>query len=121
MSTTRATKVTTEAESVGQRLCRLRKERGITQVELAQRLGLVQGLVSDYERGKLRIHADLLIRLAQVLEVSGDELLGLTPTPKSEASPQARRVKRRFDALQKLPKRDQETVLRTIDAFLKAS
>lgn len=105
-------------ETVGQRLARLRKERGFTQVELAQRLGLVQALISDYERGKLRLNADLLIRFAHALEVSADELLGLDKAAKPKTSAQSRRIKRRFDALQSLPKRDQETVLRTIDAFL---
>src|SRR5207247_2491036 len=41
----------TPAETVGQRLARLRRERGLTQVELAERLGIAQPIVSDYERG----------------------------------------------------------------------
>ena len=46
----------TESETVGQRLARLRKERGWTQVELAERVGIIQALVSDYERDKLRLN-----------------------------------------------------------------
>lgn len=105
-------------ESVGQRLARLRKERGFTQVELAEKTGLIQALVSDYERGKLRLNAEILIRFARALEVSADEILGLDAAERQKATPRSRRIQRRLDALEKLPKRDQETVLRTIDAFL---
>ena len=42
-----------ESETVGQRLARLRKERGWTQVELAERIGIIQSLISDYERDRL--------------------------------------------------------------------
>ena len=41
---------------IGERIARLRKERGITQVEMAELLGLSQPVVSDYERGALRLH-----------------------------------------------------------------
>src|SRR5438034_2484544 len=71
----------TPAETVGQRLARLRRERGLTQVELAERLGIAQPIVSDYERGELRLHGQLIVRLTEILGVSADELLGLTPTP----------------------------------------
>ncbi len=62
-------------ESAGQRLARIRRERGFTQVELAEKTGLVQTLVSDYERGKLRLNADMILRFATALEVSTDDLL----------------------------------------------
>jgi transcriptional regulator with XRE-family HTH domain len=105
-------------ELPGQRLARLRKERGFTQSELAQKIGLTQTLVSDYERGKLRLNAEMLTRFALALEVTSDEILGIDRKDKARAKPQARRILRRLQALEKLPKRDQETVLRTIDAFL---
>ena len=62
-------------ESLGQRLARLRKERGWTQKQIAERTGLIQELVSNYETDKLRLNADMILRFAEVLEVSTDELL----------------------------------------------
>jgi len=41
----------------------------------AGKTGLVQTLVSDYERGKLCLNADMILRFATALEVSTDELL----------------------------------------------
>ena len=84
-----------------------------------QKIGIIQGLVSDYERGKLRPHPDMLARFANALQVSTDEILGLEPSEKSPA-PVNRRFLRRLRAIDGLPKRDQEALLRTIDAFLAA-
>lgn len=104
-------------ETVGERLARIRRERGITQAELAEKLGLAQPNVSDYERGILRLNADLILKLTDILKVSADELLGLRE-PKLTRSVKNRRLARRLEEIERLPRRDQEALLRTIDAFL---
>jgi transcriptional regulator with XRE-family HTH domain len=105
--------------ALGRRIAALRKERGYTQTELADRVGAIQVVVSNYERGKLRPHPDMLVRLANALRVSADELLGVQP-PSQNGAPVSRRVLRRLQAIDRLPKRDQDALFRTIDAFLQA-
>jgi transcriptional regulator with XRE-family HTH domain len=105
--------------ALGRRIAALRKERGYTQTELADQVGAVQVVVSNYERGKLRPHPDMLVRLAKALRVSADELLGVQPASQNGA-PVSRRVLRRLQAIDQLPKRDQDALFRTIDAFLQA-
>lgn len=107
----------TQQETIGERLARLRKERGITQVELAEKLGVAQPMISDYERGELRLHGQLIVELTQLLGVSADELLGLEQ-PRTSAGVRDRRLLRRIQQLERLPRRDQQAILRTIDAFL---
>jgi transcriptional regulator with XRE-family HTH domain len=111
----------TETELPRERLSRLRKERGWTQVELAERLGITQALLSDYERGRLRLNADIVVRFANALEVSTDELL----QPKDSRSPLRRkpslRLQRRMEKIEKLPPHQQSTLLKTIDTFLKGA
>jgi len=107
-------------ESLGQRLARLRKQRGYTQVELADQIGIIQSLISDYERDRLRPHAEMIVRFALTLGVSTDEVLGVARPDKSHGVPQGRRILRRLQKIETLPKRDQEALLRTIDAFLSA-
>jgi transcriptional regulator with XRE-family HTH domain len=104
-------------ETFGQRLARLRKEKGYTQVELADKIGTIQAIISDYERDKLRAHSDMIVRFAQALEVTTDECLGLKPA-KSNGGNKNRRFLRRLKQIEGLPKRDQDALLRTIDAFL---
>lgn len=116
--TTMATKTTrSPKETVGQRLARLRRERGLTQVEMAQKLDVAQPVISGYERDELRLHGKVIVELTKILHVSADELLGLQE-PKAGLPVKNRRLLRRIQELERLPKRDQQAVLRTIDAFL---
>jgi transcriptional regulator with XRE-family HTH domain len=108
-----------DTETTGQRLARLRKERGWTQVELAERTGIVQTVLSDYERGKLRLNANMVVRFAQALDVTTDDLL----QPNTAQAPVRRkpslRVLRRLERIERLPLHQQNTLLKTIDGFLK--
>jgi len=95
----------------------IRKERGFTQTELAEKVGILQNIVSAYERGRLRLTAEMLIRFTKALGVSADEILGIQTKP-SNGSVKNRRLLRRLKQIDKLSKRDQEALLRTVDAFL---
>jgi transcriptional regulator with XRE-family HTH domain len=107
-------------ETLGQRVARLRKERGFTQVELAERIGTIQTLVCDYEKDRLRLSAEMALRFALALEISVDDLL----RPKS-AAPALRRpnrkVLRRLEQIESLPSTQQVALLRTIDTFLEGA
>ena len=107
-------------ETLGERIARLRKERGYTQTELAERIGIIQALVSDYERGKLRLSAEMVVRFAEALEVSTEDLL----RPKGSrplARKPSRRVLRRLEKIEGLPAHQQATLLKTIDTFLRGA
>ena len=58
-----------------------RKAKGLTQEELAVRLHVVRQTVSKWEKGLSVPDADLLVRLAEVLEVSVSQLLGAPGGP----------------------------------------
>jgi transcriptional regulator with XRE-family HTH domain len=103
-------------ESLGERLARLRKERGFTQKELAGKTGLIQALISDYERGKLRLNAEMILRFTTALEISTDELLQ-PGGPKPVRKP-SRKVLRRLERIETLPSPQQTVLLKTIDTFL---
>jgi transcriptional regulator with XRE-family HTH domain len=105
------------AVAIGARLAQLRKEKGITQAELAEQLEISQPMASDYERGKLRLHGELIVQLCEILGVSADELLGLNGS-KPQKVTNNRRLTNRLQAIDKLPKRDQDALFRTIDAFI---
>jgi len=114
------TPIASDEETLGQRLARVRKEHGLSQVALAERTGLIQVLVSDYERGKLRMPAEMAIRFAEALGVTTDELL--QPRKKSSAEKTAKqpsiRLVRRMEQIESLPLYQQRALLTTIDAFL---
>lgn len=105
------------ARAIGDRLAQLRKDRGITQVEMADALGISQPVYSGHERGEVRLHGELLVKLAAILKVSTDEILGIERSAPSRA-PRDRRLLRRLQDVDKLSKRDREALMRTLDAFL---
>lgn len=107
-------------ESLGQRLARLRKERGYTQTELADRIGLIRGLISDYERDKIRPHYEMIIRFAASFEVTTDELLGVKQSKNVGAKPSLK-ILRRLNKIEELPASQQKFVLKAIDSHIKAA
>ena len=54
----------------------VRKAKGLTQEELAVRLNVVRQTISKWEKGLSVPDAEMLIRIAEILEVSVSELLG---------------------------------------------
>ncbi len=106
-----------EGAAIGARLAQLRKERGITQVDLASALGVSQPVISEYESGSIPLRAEQLLVLARLLRVSADVLLGLKAQPSISSSADSRLARRLRDAM-RLPRRDRDALARTIDAFL---
>lgn len=107
-------------ETFGQRLARIRKEKGHTQAEVANRMGLVQALVSEYERDKIRPYHEMVARFALALEVSADELLGLD-APKEQRKVPSLRLQKRMLQIEELPAHHKKILLRTIDTILNAA
>lgn len=64
--------------TLGQRLTFLRKEKGLSQAELAWRLNMGQSTIAMYERDRRSPDNKTLERLAGFFNVSVDYLLGLT-------------------------------------------
>lgn len=60
---------------IASRLVKLRKDKGLSQEELADKLGISRQAVSKWERAEASPDTDNLILLARLYEVSLDELL----------------------------------------------
>jgi len=52
---------------IGRRIQRAREEMGLTQEELAARLGCTQSALSNYELGKRRLYLNMLDEIAAIL------------------------------------------------------
>ena len=104
-------------KAFGKRLKEIRKRRGVSQVDLGQRLGIHQSLISQYECGYLRLHGALLVRLAQALQTTPDEILAIKTTQDND-HPLDRRFLRRLKQLDLLSPHQKKILLGTIDAFL---
>ncbi len=72
---------------LGNRVAQLRKAQSLTQVQLAQTLGISQQMVASYEIGRRRIPVSMLTPLARVLHVQIDELLAELQSANPSAAP----------------------------------
>lgn len=111
--------VSVDEKMVGERLKELRNQRGKTQVQLAELLGMDQSLLSRYERGELRLHAGALASFAKALRTTTDAILGLRDAKAASPSRVSdQRLLRRLRLIEGLPRRKKEALLTTIDTFL---
>lgn len=65
----------------GDRLALIRKQRGYSQEDLSQATGIGVKMVGRYERGEVDPSGESLAKIASLLEVSADYLLGLVEEP----------------------------------------
>ena len=63
-------------ERFGKRLCKIRKSQNYTQERLANRVGIAKSTLAHYETGNREPNILTLIKLAQELGVSIDDLVG---------------------------------------------
>lgn len=64
--------------SLGNRIRKARENAGVTQEELAERIGVSRSAVARWELGEIEPKLKNLVALAVELEVSTDELLGIS-------------------------------------------
>jgi transcriptional regulator with XRE-family HTH domain len=107
-------------ETIGQRIARIRKAKGFTQQELANRIGISRKLVTDYETGRVRLFDEMLARFALTLKVTSDELLGLKKVNYLGPAPSLR-VMKRLQEIEKLSEIKKKFILKTIDDLIKAN
>ena len=64
----------------------LREQHGMTQEDLAKRMGVKYPAVSKWERGMAYPSMNTVIKMAELFQVSMDVVLGLAPIPSSGES-----------------------------------
>lgn len=104
----------------GERFATLRKERGLTQVQLAERLGVSQQAITAYESGQRRVPISTLPLLANTLGVSIEELIG-APAKRSvgKRGPQPK-IAQQLQRIEALPKAKQRAIAQVLDSVLAA-
>ena len=69
------------SKQIGQRIKKLREEIGISQQNLAGKLGILRPTISQIENGERKVTAEELIRLSKILNTSVQYLMGLVDQP----------------------------------------
>jgi len=113
------------ATEIGERIRRLRKERGWTQKELAERTGCSQRAIVYYERDGKYPPAPVLAAMAGAFRMTLDALVAPEdPTKKHSRDdpdllndPEDRRLWRKLQQIKTLPVRDRAAVVRLINTL----
>jgi transcriptional regulator with XRE-family HTH domain len=108
---------TRERTPFGQRLHTLREQAGLSQQQLAERLGLTQRAYAHWERNPVALRPDQLLNLAQTLNVSVDELVGTNGTKKRGTGPTGK-MKQLFEAASRLPRSQQQKIASLLEPFI---
>lgn len=66
-----------DMQKIGERIRELRLECGLSQTQLADKIGVATNTISQYESGKSKTSIDVLANLAVELDTTTDYLLGL--------------------------------------------
>jgi len=102
---------------IGKRLEHVRKQCGLSQAELGEKVGLSQRAISEYECGWNRLSLPTLLKITNILGVSLEEFNcnDREEVRNQKAFPTNRRVLRHLKTIEQLPRRDQEMIFRLID------
>ena len=107
-----------QTQGFGERLAQLRKTAGYTQQQLADEIGASRRQVAYYEGETEHPPAGLLIALAQALNVTTDELLGVRSPRKTPTV--STRLERRLRLIERMPPKPKQQLIGLIDTFLAA-
>ena len=102
----------------GGRIRRLRQERGWSQAQLGKKLGVHQKQISGYERGVHFPQTDLLIRIAEVFDVSLDFLAFDNRDDTQRVRLADRELIERFEQIDQLAETDRATIKAVLDTFI---
>jgi transcriptional regulator with XRE-family HTH domain len=103
--------------ALGTRIAALRKDSRITQVQLAQTLGISQSTVNAYELGHRRVPVSALPLLARTLGVSVEELIG-EDTGQAKKRGRTPKLLQHLERINALPRTQQKFVLQMIEMAL---
>lgn len=105
------------AEQLPKRVIELRKAAGLTQVVVAERLGITEGRYGHYERGFRRFPVSILPKLAEALGCSEAELIGTSAAKPKKRGP-ASRLEQLAEKIGKLPRNKQNVILDMVEGAL---
>ena len=97
----------------GKRLLELRKQKELSQTELATKLGIHKNVLGKYEREEVKPSIDIAIKIADFMEVSLDFLVGKIDKEIDKS------IVDRVLTIQNFPDKDQDYIIFALDALIR--
>jgi len=99
--------------TLGQHIIALRKEKKLSQSELGKRASTSGDLIGRYERDEVKPSIDVIMRIADALEVSIDYLVGKTSFELNKD------MLKRFQEVSSLPENAKRQIYMVMDALIR--
>ena len=104
---------------LGDRIQELRKQNKLSQVELANKIGVSKSQMIRYENKGVQPPADILNKLADVLSTSIDYIINGNSGEKAKATLKNTELLQRFKEVEALPEREQMVLMEIIGAYIR--
>jgi transcriptional regulator with XRE-family HTH domain len=97
-------------KKIGQRIRQVRLDQGIKQKDLARRIGISQGALTNFELGRRKISLEWLLKIARALEVPVGYFVSAVEAPVEESSlgPKEHRLLRAYRRIARDPRLQME-------------
>lgn len=102
----------------GQRMAKARELAGLTQAQVAARMGVTQPVIAYWEREPVALRIEQLAALADALGISADYLLGRPDAQPPSLKGPTGKVRQVFERVNQLPRQQQKKVVEFVEAFV---
>jgi len=108
-----------QAAQIGARLRRMRRERRLSQADLARQIGIQQSDLSRMEKGEYRVSLDNLFKILSVFDIKASDFFNETPQKARVERPLAREDMQMLHLLRKLSPEGRQEVMEFLDFKLR--
>lgn len=104
--------------TLGQKIKKLRDEKGFSQSDLEKRCGVSSKLLSKYENERIMPTADTLKKIAEGLEISADYLIFDNVPKDGRCQLTDLALFEKFKEVERMPAEEKQTIMHIIDAMI---
>ena len=105
-----------DRSAFGQKLYEAREAKGLSLRQVAEELGIPLKTYANWERRNVGIRPEFLAALSKILEVSTQQLLGVTASQKKDGP--TGKARKLFEEVSKLPRSQQQRILSMVEDML---
>jgi transcriptional regulator with XRE-family HTH domain len=104
---------------LGKRIQQLRKEKGLSQTELAGHIGVSYAQLSRYEIKGAQPPAEVLNKMADALGTSVDFLINGNTSEKAQSTLRDAELLKQFREIDQMPDNEKSTIIKVISAYIR--
>lgn len=101
--------------TMGNNIKKFRKACGLSQIELGEKLGVTQQVITNWERDLREPNVETLLKIAGIFEITLEQLVGQKNADINEQT--SRALQKRFELIKKLPPEKQKAFMTFVDAL----